>query len=141
MPVIVLRGMVISMLVVLITFLAPVNISRGQGAPSPEIIFISPPVGVALPLDQAIQVQYGVSGGAAALELTVDDTQLAMGWAQPGQVVARTWAPATFGPHCLALRALDARGNVVRKVERRIMGLVRGSRVRLNVGIGEPCTR
>lgn len=139
MPVTVLRGMAIGMFVLAFTFLAPVNISRGQRELAPEITLISPPAKVALPLDQVIQVQYGVVGAAAVMELWADDTRLAMGWVRSGQVVTRTWSPATVGAHCLALRAFDARGNVLAKLERRITGLARGSRVQLNVGVGEAC--
>ena len=117
--------------VVLLIFIIPTSSDVSQGEPSAVVVIISPPSGLALPVGQAVEVRYRIVGAATVLELWDDDILLAVDQVQSGQEVAHAWAPASPGPHCLTVRALDEGGTLLATAERHIAGLPRGSPVRL----------
>jgi hypothetical protein len=135
------RAMVITVAALVLSFVMPANSGIVQGETSASLLFISPPPGVALPLDQAVEVRYHVVGSVSVLELASDEVIAAMDRVQSGQEVTHVWAPGTGGPHCLTVRALGERGQVLLTVERHITGLPIGARVRLDADTEQPCPR
>ncbi len=132
----------ITVAILLFAVITPESSGIGRGEPSVAVIVISPPPELALPVGQAIEVRYRVVGAASVLEFWSDDMQVAVDAVQPGQEVTYAWAPAVPRPHCLTVRALGERGTLLATAERRILGLPRGSPVRLRVeGEQGPCSR
>lgn len=111
--------------------LMPTSSGLGQGESLAGVVIISPPAGLGLPIGQAVEVRYDFVGAATAFELWADDSLVAVDRVQSGQQIAHAWAPATLGPHCLTVRALDERGTLLATAERCVAGLPRGSPVRL----------
>ncbi len=130
-----LRAVRIMATALLLAVIMPTGSGIGRGEPS-AVIIISPPPGLALPVGQAMEVRYRVVGAAAILELWGGDTPLAVDGVQLGQEITHTWAPAAQGPHCLIVRALGKENMVLTTAERCVVGLPRGSPVRLQ-GTGD----
>lgn len=131
--------MTIGVLVVLLTLAMPPSI--GQGGSVAPVLFISPAPGVALPIGQAIIVRYRAVSPATQVELWVDDTRLLADRLLERQEREHSWSLTAVGPHCLTLRVVDERGARVIVGERRIVGLPRAARVRLDLDPTEPCPR
>jgi len=127
-----LRTMGVIAVVVLLAVITPVGSGVGRGESS-SVIIVSPPPGLALPVGQAMEIRYRVTGTAAVLELWDNDALLAVDHVPSEQEVTHAWAPAAPGPHCLTVRALDEEGRLLATAERRVVGLPRGSPVRLRV--------
>lgn len=96
--------------------------------------FISPPIAVALPAGQAIEVRYRANRPAATVELWVDKALLAADPVVESAEITHTWAPAERGARRLRLRlrALGSQGAVLAEIERPIMALPWGTTVRLD---------
>ncbi|MBL7183665.1 MAG: hypothetical protein ISS50_04355 [Anaerolineae bacterium] len=126
-----LRTVGVIAVVVLLAVITPASSGVGRGEASAVVVIISPPSGLALPVGQAVEVRYRIVGAATVLELWDDDILLAVDQVQSGQEVAHAWAPASPGPHCLMVRALDEGSTLLTTAERCVDGLPRGSPVRL----------
>jgi len=120
----------------LLAAIMPTGSGIGQGESPAAVIIISPPSGLGLPVAQAVEVRYCVVGAAAILELWDGDSRLAADYAPPKQEVAHAWAAASTGPHCLTVRALGKDNMLLATAKRCVVGLPRGSPVRLSVEIG-----
>mgnify|MGYP005840322523 CR=1 FL=1 len=120
---------------ILLAAIMPTGSGIGRGESPAEVIIISPPPGLGLPVAQAVEVRYRVVGAAAILELWDGDTRLAADYAPPKQEVAHAWALATTGPHCLTVRALGKENMLLATAELCIVALPRGSPVCLSVEI------
>ena len=94
--------------------------------------FISPPLGLALPAGQAIEVRYRANWPAATVELWENGTLLTADPVVESVELAHTWAPAEPGARRLTLRALDSRGALLVEIGRSITALPRGTMVRLD---------
>jgi len=94
--------------------------------------FISPPIAVALPAGQAIEVRYRANRPAATVELWVDKALLAADPVVESAEITHTWAPAERGARRLRLRALGSQGAVLAEIERPIMALPWETTVRLD---------
>ena len=121
--------------VVFLAVIIPANSGVGRGE-SLSVIIVSPPPGLALPVGQAVEVRYRVTGAAAVLELWDGDMLLAVDRVPSGQEVTHAWSPAVPGPHCLTVRALDEEDTLLATAERGVAGLPRGSLVRLDIEAG-----
>ncbi len=111
-----LRALIIFGLVVICLFAAPGNLGRGGADSAPCLTLISPPLDIALPVGQGIEVRYRAAV-PTILELRVvssgrPDELLAVDHAERGQEITRFWAPTAEGRHCLLVQALDPRANI-----------------------------
>ena len=122
-----LRAVGIIVVALLLAVVMPASSGIGRGESSADVIIISPPPRLGLPVGQAVEVRYRVTGAATVLELWGDATLLAADEVQPGQEISHAWAPATPGPHCLTVRAIGEENNRLAMAGRCVAGLPCGS--------------
>jgi|GEM_PF-1601543 len=117
---------------ILLVALVPTSDSLGRGASRAVILVISPASDVSVPVGQALEVRYCVSGAATKTELWSDGEPILVEPVVSGQEVTHVWAPIELGVHHLTACAFDATGAVLVRIERTVIGLPPGSPVRLS---------
>jgi len=102
----------------------------GPRPPSPNLVVVSPPPGLGVPVGQYIGVCYYFEGESpAVLEFVPEGGEPVREWVRPGQAVTHAWMPAEPGPHELRVRVLAPDGSVQASSSLAVTGLPASSRV------------
>jgi len=102
----------------------------GPRAPSPNLVVVSPPPEIGVPVGQYIGVCYYFEGESPAVVVSlVDSEEIARELLQPGQKVTHAWTPAEPGAHELRVRVLAPDGTVQASSSLAVTGLPAGDRV------------